>query len=158
MRFLLALIFFLIGCYENKISEKTLSNKTKTDLKLMNQNKSIDILKIDSLLFYNPERWNEIVNLSNKFNDITAYNSNNKSKIKSISVDLKQIDESNIPFPFNTPAIIGRLKVLKTYVYKVDLYKEQENNAEIFIKDFNLILNSYNFLINQINIVAREFK
>ena len=60
------------------------------------------------------------------------------------------------PAPLNMPPIIGRLRVLKTFILKIDSYLLKNDNLEEYTADLRSLLESYNALIYQINLRAKE--
>ena len=117
---------------------------------------SPDLIKIDSTLIISVQKWNQLMSLSEKFSDLFDKEINHKSKIKSLADDIKKITKGSIPDEFKTPPIIGRLRVLKTYLQKIDSYKLDQENLDEYKKDVNRLLESYNALVYQINLKAKE--
>ena len=114
------------------------------------------LIRIDSTLFNSIEKWSQIVSFSEKFSDLIDKEINHKSKIKSLTVDIKKINKDNIPIEFKTSPIIGRLRVLKTFMQKIDSYILNQENLEAYKIDIVNLLESYNALIYQINLRAKE--
>ena len=114
------------------------------------------VINIDSTLFSSVEKWSQIVSFSEKFSDLIEKEINHKSKIKSLTVDIKKINKDNIPNDFKTPPIIGRLRVLKTFMKKIDSYILDQENLQEYKSDIVNLLESYNALIYQINLRAKE--
>ena len=114
------------------------------------------VINIDSTLFSSVEKWSQIVSFSEKFSDLIQKEVNHKSKIKSLTVDIKKINKDNIPIDFKTPPIIGRLRVLKTFMKKIDSYILDQENLQEYKSDIVNLLESYNALIYQINLRAKE--
>ena len=52
--------------------------------------------------------------------------------------------------------IIGRLRVFKTFVYKIDSYNLSDKNMEIYKSDLEDMFKAYNALISKINEVVEE--
>ena len=94
--------------------------------------------------------------LFGKFSDLIDKEINHKSKIKSLTVDIKKINKDNMPIEFKTSPIIGRLRVLKTFMQKIDSYILDQENLEEYKRDIVNLLDSYNALIYQINLRAKE--
>ena len=61
-----------------------------------------------------------------------------------------------MPIEFKTSPIIGRLRVLKTFMQKIDSYILDQQNLEEYKRDIVNLLESYNALIYQINLRAKE--
>ncbi len=114
------------------------------------------VIDIDSTLFSSIENWSQIVSFSEKFSDLINKEINHNSKIKSLTVDIKKINKDNIPIEFKTSPIIGRLRVLKTFMQKIDSYILDQENLEEYKIDIVNLLESYNALIYQINLRAKE--
>ena len=114
------------------------------------------VINIDSTLFISIEKWSQIVSFSEKFSDLIEKEINHKSKIKSLTADIKKINKDNIPNDFKTPPIIGRLRVLKTFMQKIDSYKLDQENLQEYKSDIVNLLESYNALIYQINLRAKN--
>ena len=114
------------------------------------------LTRIDSTLFNSIEKWSQIVSFSEKFSDLIDKEINHKSKIKSLTVDIKKINKDNMPIEFKTSPIIGRLRVLKTFMQKIDSYILNQENLEEYKRDIVNLLDSYNALIYQINLRAKE--
>ena len=65
---------------------------------------------------------------------------NHKSKIKLLSTDLDKIKKETIPGKYKTSPIIGRIRVVNTYLQKIDSYLlNQENLDEYKIDLKNLV-------------------
>ena len=114
------------------------------------------VINIDSTLFSSVEKWSQIVSFSEKFSDLIQKEVNHKAKIKSLTVDIKKINKDNIPNDFKTPPIIGRLRVLKTFMKKIDSYILDQENLQEYKIDIVNLLESYNALIYQINLRAKN--
>jgi hypothetical protein len=61
-----------------------------------------------------------------------------------------------MPAEFKISPIIGRLRVLKTFILKIDSYLLKNDNLEEYTADLRSLLESYNALIFQINLRAKE--
>ena len=96
------------------------------------------------------------MSFSEKFSDLIDKEINHKSKIKSLTVEIKKITKGSIPDDFKTPPIIGRLRVLKTFMQKIDSYILNQENIDEYKADIVNLLESYNALIYQINLRAKE--
>ena len=97
------------------------------------------------------DSWNLILIISSKFNSFNKDIIDHKSVINSIKQDLEKITIDNIPPLFNRPEIIGRLRVLKTFVYKIDSYNLNYENIEMYKSDLKLMFSSYDALISKMN-------
>ena len=79
-----------------------------------------------------------------------------RSIFNSIKLDLQDINQNNIPYPFNKPEIIGRLRVVKTFVYKVNSYELNTVNLRSYKEDVVMIIESYNAFVEKLNELAQE--
>ena len=61
-----------------------------------------------------------------------------------------------MPDEFKISPIIGRLRVLKTFILKIDSYLLSNDNVEEYTEDLRSLLESYNAFIYQINLRAKE--
>ena len=110
-----------------------------------------DKKKLDSSSAEIFDSWNLILIISSKFNTFNKDIIDHKSVINSIKQDLEKITIDNIPPLFNRPEIIGRLRVLKTFVYKIDSYNLNYENIETYKSDLKLMFSSYDALISKMN-------
>ena len=156
MKKLILIILLFVACSSSK--------KNQNDVKYEPIPTSInsffvkgpDLIKIDSTIISSVEKWNQLMSLSEKFSDLFDKEINHKPKIKSLADDIKKITKGSIPDEFKTPPIVGRLRVLKTYLQKIDSYKLNHDNLDVYKKDVNRLLESYNALVYQINLKAKE--
>ena len=66
------------------------------------------------------------------------------------------INDKQIPGKFNVPQVIGRFRVYKTEVLKINSNKIDLENIDLFKKNLKKIAISYNALIGMINKIAKE--
>ena len=81
---------------------------------------------------------------------------NHKSKIKSLSIELKKIKKETIPGKYKTSPIIGRIRVVNTYLQKIDSYLLKQETVKEYQMDLKNLVESYNGLIFQINQRSKE--
>ena len=115
-----------------------------------------EILQLDSLYSSEFEKWTEFISFSVILNDMSEDDKNHRIMISSLSNELDNIEIDKIPDPFNTPPIIGRIKVLKTFVEKISLSSESEFLSEEYSDDIKKIIVSFNALIYQLNARVKE--
>ena len=156
MKKLIIIILFITACSSTEKKQKNIT----TDQTPNSINSFFDstpsVINIDSTLFNSIEKWSQIVSFSEKFSDLIDKEINHKSKIKSLTVEIKKITKGSIPDDFKTPPIIGRLRVLKTFMQKIDSYILNQENLDEYKTDIVNLLESYNALIYQINLRAKE--
>ena len=150
-KLILLIILLIISCSDKK---KLDSNVNKFKVSTLNgyvEDEIINIKKLDSSSAEIFDSWNLILIISSKFNSFNKDIIDHKSVINSIKQDLEKMTIDNIPPLFNRPEIIGRLRVLKTFVYKIDSYNLNYENIEMYKSDLKLMFSSYDALISKMN-------
>ena len=156
MKRLIIIILFISACSSSeKKPNQVKQEPIPSSINSFFESKPV-VLKIDSTSFDLIEKWSQIVSFSEKFSDLIDKEINHNLKIKSLTVDIKKINKDNIPIEFKTSPIIGRLRVLKTFMQKIDSYLLNQENLEEYKSDINKLLESYNALIYQINLRVYE--
>ena len=156
MKKLIIIILFITACSSTEKKQKNITTEQiPTSINSFFDSKP-SVINIDSTLFNSIEKWSQIVSFSEKFSDLIDKEINHKSKIKSLTVEIKKITKGSIPDDFKTPPIIGRLRVLKTFMQKIDSYILNQENLDEYKNDIVNLLESYNALIYQINLRAKE--
>ena len=153
----LVILFLLISCSKN--NKKSIPYVENTDYLALNS-----FIK-DSL----PELKNldrDYSNIFNKWKDIEIIISSSKiissdSKqlfflLDNLKTEIKKINDKRFYDSFNIPQIIGRFRVYKTNVLKINSNKIDSKNFQTFKNDLKSIVISYNALINMINKIAME--
>ena len=115
-----------------------------------------EILQLDSLYNSEFEKWSEFLSLSEILNDMSREDGNHRILISSLYNQLENVETDKIPAPFDTPPIIGRTKVLKTFVEKIFLSDETEFNSDVYRDDIKKIIISFNALVYQLNVRVKE--
>ena len=115
-----------------------------------------EILQLDSLYNSEFEKWSEFLSLSEILNNMSRENGNHRILISSLYNQLENVEIDKIPAPFDTPPIIGRTKVLKTFVEKIFLSDEKEFNSDGYRDDIKKIIISFNALVYQLNVKVKE--
>ena len=145
------LILLIFSCSDKKKSDLDINKFKVSTLNGYVDDEIINIKKLDSSSAEIFESWNLILIISSKFNSFNKDIIDHKSVINSIKQDLEKITIDNIPPLFNRPEIIGRLRVLKTFVYKIDSYNLNYENIEMYKSDLKLMFSSYDALISKMN-------
>lgn len=158
MRYLvISLILFLFACkYETKTNNISQVNSETVFKSFFDQGIIPEILQLDSLYNSEFEKWTEFISFSVILNDMSEDDKNHRIMISSLSNKLDNIEIDKIPDPFNTPPIIGRIKVLKTFVEKISLSSESEFLSEEYSDDIKKIIVSFNALVYQLNARVKE--
>ena len=150
-KFILLFVLLIIACSDKKKSDSDVNKFKVSTLNGYVEEEIINIKKLDSSSLDIFDSWNLILIISSKFNSFNKDIIDHKSVINSIKQDLEKITIDNIPPLFNRPEIIGRLRVLKTFVYKIDSYNLNYENIEMYKSDLKLMFSSYDALISKIN-------
>ena len=158
-KFFIYLLFFflLISCF---------NNSKKNDL----ISKSIDYDKLNSfvqdslpsLLILN-ENFDQIFNLWEGVKTIESTSKIMSSDprtlpffLESLKLEVAKINDKQIPGKLNVPQVIGRFRVYKTEVLKINSNKIDLGNIQLFKKNLKKITISYNALISMMNKIAKE--
>ena len=115
-----------------------------------------EIIRLDSSYTSEIEIWTQMINSTEKFSDLFEKEINHKSKIKLLSSDLDKIKKETIPGKYKTSPIIGRIRVVNTYLQKIDSYLLKQETVEEYQIDLKNLVESYNGLIFQINQRSKE--
>ena len=115
-----------------------------------------EILQLDSLYNSEFEKWSEFLSFSEILNNMSREDGNHRILISSLYNQLENVEIDKIPAPFDTPPIIGRTKVLKTFVEKIFLSDETEFNSDGYRDDIKKIIISFNALVYQLNVKVKE--
>ena len=150
-RLILLIILLIISCSDKKKLDSDVNKFKVSTLNGYVEDEIINIKKLDSSSLVIFDSWNLILIISSKFNSFNKDIIDHKSVINSIKQDLEKITIDNIPPLFNRPEIIGRLRVLKTFVYKIDSYNLNYENIEMYKSDLKLMFSSYDALISKMN-------
>ena len=150
-KLILLIILLIISCSDKKKLDSDVNKFKVSTLNGYVEDEIINIKKLDSSSLDIFDSWNLILIISSKFNSFNKDIIDHKSVINSIKQDLEKITIDNIPPLFNRPEIIGRLRVLKTFVYKIDSYNLNYENIEMYKSDLKLMFSSYDALISKMN-------
>ena len=151
---LLALI--LLGCNNQSIQSKNSVFQPNTPLSELVDIDEVNFSSIDSAYLKRFNVWNPFVAVNTKLSRLTPESNDHRSILNSIKLDLQDINQNNIPYPFNKPEVIGRLRVMKTFVYKVNSYELNAVNLKNYEEDLIMIIESYNALVEKLNALAEE--
>ena len=76
--------------------------------------------------------------------------------LETLQSDIEKINENQIPNELNIPQVIGRYRVFKTHVLKINVEKINFENFKLFKSDLKKIVISYNSLFKMINKISKE--
>ena len=152
----LLLILTLLGCNNQSIqSENSVFQPNRSLLELISIDE-VNFSSIDSAYLKRFNVWNPFIALNTKLSRLKPESNDHRSILNSIKLDLQDINQNNIPYPFNKPEVIGRLRVVKTFVYKVNSYELNAVNLRNYEEDVVMIIESYNALVEKLNALAEE--
>ena len=152
----LLLVLTLLGCNNQSIqSENSVFQPNRSLLELISIDE-VNFSSIDSSYLKRFNVWNSFTAVNTKLSRLTPQSNDHRSILNSIKLDLQDINQNNIPYPFNKPEVIGRLRVLKTFVYKVNSYDLNAVNLKSYEEDVIMIIESYNALVEKLNALAEE--
>ena len=152
----LLLALTLLGCNIQSIqSENSVFQPNRPLSELVDINE-VNFSSIDSVYLKRFNVWNPFIAVNTKLSRLTPNSNDHRSILNSIKLDLQDINQNNIPYPFNKPEVIGRLRVVKTFVYKVNSYELNAINLKSYEEDVIMIIESYNAFVEKVNALAEE--
>lgn len=155
----LILIIFcviFISCNSNPNSEVRVTTLDYSVLKTFLNDSLPSILVFDKKYISEFEKWTNIL-LINSVQKIPLTDPNQLIfPINLLKTDIQKIDVQEIPSQFNSPQIIGRFRVLKTDILKINGDEISNENISIFKSHIKDIINSYNALVNMMNIEVKK--
>ena len=152
----LLLVLILLGCNNQSIqSENSVFQPNRSLLELISIDE-VNFSSIDSVYLKRFNVWNPFIAVNTKLSRLTPQSNDHRSILNSIKLDLQDINQNNIPYPFNKPEVIGRLRVVKTFVYKVNSYELNAVNLKSYEEDVIMIIESYNAFVEKLNALAEE--
>jgi uncharacterized lipoprotein NlpE involved in copper resistance len=152
----LLLVLTLLGCNNQSIqSENSVFQPNRSLLELISIDE-VNFSSIDSAYLKRFNVWNPFIAVNTKLSRLTPQSNDHRSILNSIKLDLQDINQNNIPYPFNKPEVIGRLRVVKTFVYKVNSYELNAVNLKSYKEDVIMIIESYNAFVEKLNALAEE--
>ena len=152
----LFLALILLGCNNQSIQSKNSVFQPNRSLSELIDIDEINLSIIDSAYLKRFNVWNPFIAVNTKLSRLTHESNDHRSILNSIKLDLQDINQNNIPYPFNKPEVIGRLRVVKTFVYKVNSYELNAVNLKSYKEDVIMIIESYNAFVEKLNALAEE--
>ena len=155
MRSIFIFLLIIISCSE--IDNKNIKVQVPIPTSINSLfNEKPEIIKLDLTSSSQIESWVQMISLTEKFSDLFDKEINHKSKIKLLSTDLDKIKKETIPGKYKTSPIIGRIRVVNTYLQKIDSYLLNQDNLEEYKIDLENLVESYNGLLFQINLITKQ--
>ena len=155
MRSIFIFLLIIISCSE--IDNKNIKVQVPIPTSINSLfNEKPEIIKLDLTSSSQIESWVQMISFTEKFSDLFEKEINHKSKIKLLSTDLDKIKKETIPGKYKTSPIIGRIRVVNTYLQKIDSYLLNQDNLEEYKIDIENLVESYNGLLFQINLITKQ--
>ena len=154
-RFSIILLIVLLSCSDKNVT-KSESKFVVSNLSNYLSDEYLKLTELDSSQIKTFNIWSQFTTINSKFSSLNKNKIDHKSIISSIKIDLEKISKTNVPSPFSRPEIIGRLRVLKTFVYKIDSYNLSSKNIETYKSDLEGMIEAYNALISKMSEVVKE--
>ena len=152
----LFLALILLGCNNQSIQSENSVFQPNRSLSELISIDEVNFSSIDSVYLKRFNVWNPFIAVNTKLSRLTPQSNDHRSILNSIKLDLQDINQNNIPYPFNKPEVIGRLRVVKTFVYKVNSYELNAVNLKSYKEDVIMIIESYNAFVEKLNALAEE--
>ena len=152
----LLLVLTLLGCNNQSIQSENSVFQPNRPLSELISIDEVNFSSIDSVYLKRFNVWNPFIAINTKLSRLTPQSNDHRSILNSIKLDLQDINQNNIPYPFNKPEVIGRLRVVKTFVYKVNSYELNAVNLKSYEEDVIMIIESYNAFVEKLNALAEE--
>ena len=152
----LLLVLILLGCNNQSIQSENSVFQPNSPLSELISIDEVNFSSIDSIYLKRFNVWNPFIAVNTKLSRLTPQSNDHRSILNSIKLDLQDINQNNIPYPFNKPEVIGRLRVVKTFVYKVNSYELNAVNLKSYEEDVIMIIESYNAFVEKLNALAEE--
>lgn len=153
----LAIFFLIISC--SKSNKKSISYKDSTDYLALNyfikdSLPELNNLNKDYSSIFN--KWKDIEIIIGSSKIISSDSKQLSFLLDNLKTEIKKINDKRFDEIFNVPQIIGRFRVLKTNILKINTNKIDSKNIQNFKNNLKSIVISYNALINMINKIAKE--
>ena len=155
MRSIFIFLLIIISCSEDDNKNIKVQVPIPTSINSL-FNEKPEIIKLDLTSSSQIESWVQMISFTEKFSDLFEKEINHKSKIKLLSTDLDKIKKETIPGKYKTSPIIGRIRVVNTYLQKIDSYLLNQDNLEEYKIDLENLVESYNGLLFQINLITKQ--
>ena len=155
--FWIFVVFLLFSCQKNEKKKVTISKS----IDYANLNSFVqdslpvfDVLDLNYSKVYLP--WKDIETIK-KVSEIVKSDPRTLTFfLETLQSDIEKINENQIPKDLNIPQIIGRYRVFKTHVLKINVEKINFENFKLFKSDLKKIVISYNSLLKMINKISKE--
>ena len=147
---------FFVGCINVKKELKILDTINYNELNIFISDSLPILVDFDEKHLDVFSQWHEILLISN-IKNISKSDSRELNYILSaLKSDILKINDKNIPHVLNHPQIIGRFRVLKTNILKINLDDFSPENIEKFKVHLKDIIISHNALVKTMNSMVNK--
>jgi len=147
---------FFVGCINVKKELKILDTINYNELNIFISDSLPILVDFDEKHLDVFSQWHEILLISN-IKNISKSDSRELNYILSaLKSDILKINDKNIPHVLNHPQIIGRFRVLKTNILKINLDDFSPENIEKFKVHLKDIIISHNALVKTMNSIVNK--
>ena len=147
---------FFVGCINVKKELKILDTINYNELNIFISDSLPILVDFDEKHSDVFSQWHEILLISN-IKNISKSDSREVNYILSaLKSDILKINDKNIPHVLNHPQIIGRFRVLKTNILKINLDDLSPKNIGKFKVHLKDIIISHNALVKTMNSIVNK--
>ena len=153
----LILLFVLISCSNNSIKNNLKSksvNYNKLNSFIQDSLPSILTLNQNFNQIFDP--WQGLKTVESTSKILSSDSRTLTYFLESLKLELTKINDKQIPGKLNVPQVIGRFRVYKTEVLKINSNKIDLKNIHKFKENLKKIIISHNALISMMNKIASE--
>ena len=154
---LLSIFFLFISC--KKTNNKSDSITKSIDYSQLNsfiQDSLSDFRMLNKNYNQVFELWDDIKIISSTSDVILGDPRTLIFSLESFKLEVEKINDKQLPGKLNVPPIIGRFRVYKTNVLKINSNNINLENIDLFKNNIADIVISYNALIKMMNKIAKE--
>ena len=133
-RFIIVIVslFLIIGCNNNSNSEVRITTLDYSNINTFLKDSLPSVVKLDSVFQSEFIKWEYITEL----NAVESFHIIDPAQLSFplnlLKTNIQKVDENSIPELFNSPQIIGRLRVLKTDILKINEDDFSDETINIF--------------------------
>jgi len=153
----LILLFVLISCSNNSIKNNLKSksvNYNKLNSFIQDSLPSILTLNQNFNQIFDP--WQGLKTVESTSKILSSDSRTLTYFLESLKLELTKINDKQMPGKLNVPQVIGRFRVYKTEVLKINSNKIDLKNIHKFKENLKKIIISHNALISMMNKIASE--
>ena len=150
------LFIVLISCSEKRQDLKTLDTVDFKDLNNYISDSLSVTIDLDNNYFSVFDQWKDIFLISSVKNIKLSDPRQLNYTLSALKTDILKINDKNPPYLLNHPQIIGRFRVLKTNILKINLDDFSPENIEKFKVNLKDIIISHNALVKTMNSMVNK--